>query len=416
MPVVFWLLLDDEKNGLLFTAVFSLTQPFLLAANHALNSHPMIYLYPLILLLISLFFLKSRPAHLWTAFFLISTGFHFNVVVASLVLLAILITLLIFMKKRAVKPVLKACPGFLIPFLPQILFEFRHGFLQTKTLLKLLRGNSGSISLTRGSFSTQLGRRLLNLAEIFKINQGFEAAFWSLAFLLLVFFTIVKIKKKKRLRKKPDYLFLVSFRVNLIVLTGVFLSPLAIWPWYISSIRAGLFFLFTTAVYWQVKNNLFLTRISLILFTGWLVWGLVKLDLYPFRPNRLNDPSNLRLRLRVINQIYHDNQGQGMKIFTFAPNVYDYPYQYLIWYQARQRYGYLPEEYAYLPGQPEYVPAKKAADSLLKAPLSTQTYLIIEPPESQGKWFHQWRSNFGETTTVWQIGKTGIEKQLPVSP
>lgn len=236
--------------------------------------------------------------------------------------------------------------------------------------------------------------------------------FLAITFILFIFLALGKIILRRKSLKEDEniVLFSVSFIVSLSIYLCLALAPFEIWPWYLSSVAAVIVTLIFCAI--VVLSNFGPVWVSFFSLT--IIWWLFSemLVYLPFPLEKVfsSDQSNLATRISVVDLVYADANGSGMNIYTFAPNVYDYPYQHLIWWRAERKFVYLPQEYVYLPSQPEYVPAKDEADALIPKKEAKFTYLIIEPFESQEKWFWMWRGNFKEAEKSWQIGKTRIEK------
>jgi len=236
--------------------------------------------------------------------------------------------------------------------------------------------------------------------------------FLAFIFVLLLGFLIYKFMSDYVLKKRNEafYLLLVSFVFFFISFLWLMIWPFALKSWDLVDIEVLFLLLLGLSFYYLSKRGRkgLIVSCCLLFLVSFL--GVSPFRLLPFEKFNSPDPANLRNRLNVIDLIYNDAGGRGMRIFTFAPYVYDYPYQYLIWWRAKTKYHYLPEEYVYLPNQPEYVVAKEEADRLIPKKKSECDYLIIEPFESQEKWFWQWRGDFGPAQKVWEIGRTRVEK------
>lgn len=78
--------------------------------------------------------------------------------------------------------------------------------------------------------------------------------------------------------------------------------------------------------------------------------------------------------------IYKDAGGQGFKLYTFVPSIYDYNWQYMIFWRGLNRYGHLPEEFSYWPLAQEYIPYKNQFLSQIPEkikPAENLTYYIL---------------------------------------
>lgn len=409
MPFLFFLLVENKHLGFVLSLIYLFSFSFFSHSIVALNTNPMIFLTPLFLLLAAKFCKKEKGIFLSLLFFIVASSFHFEPIIGLFWILTIAVSWFIFGKVSLVWKNKQALVFFLIPFLPQAIFEFRHNFLQTKALWRLLSG--GGSSLTPGGGG--LVFRFFDRIRIFKeawLSQSGNNLIMAGLFLILILLLISKFTGRKNIKKEEDYFILLC----LISLTGVFFGfviyPYALWPWYLSTVDALILTLIGLGIYflgsWG-KKYIFLSMAILAIF---LFFSFRRYFSWPIQKYYSSDPANLRTRLKVVDLVYKEANNQGFKIFTFAPYVYDYPYQYLIWWRGKEKFGYLPEKYYYLLGQPKYVAAKEEADKLIPSKLSECDYLIIEPYESQKEWYFSWRGNFPKSNKVWEIGKTKIEK------
>ena len=404
MPIIFFFLIEDKRLGFILTSVFIFSHSFFVHSIVALNTNPIIFIIPLILLLLVKFYLSEKEVFLWLVMFLMAASFHFEPLIGLFLLPVFFMTLLLLRKGKLVWRQKRVLIVFVFPFIPQIIFEFRHQFLQTKAFLNLIMGKGSSLTPASGDLIYRLFDRLRVFQEVW-INQS-KGIILAIFFLILIAFFSFQRKQKKEVK----FLFLFCLLTLIIFFIGFVLYPYALWPWYLSAIDAlvltliglGIFFLLSFS-----KKYFFLSLGILLIF---IVLNVSRYLPWPLDQGFSPDPANLRTRLKVVDLIYADVNDKGFKVFAFAPYVYDYPYQYLIWWRAKTRYNYLPEEYFYLTDQTPYIPAKEKADEIIPSKKSECDYLIIEPFESQEKWYWDWRYRFPEAREIWEIGRTRVEK------
>jgi len=370
----------------------------------ALNPHLLIFITPLIFILFGKFLEKENFLFLYLSLLLAGVALHFQVVVALLWAPVFLISSLIVKKIGLFLREKKSFIFYLFPLIPQVIFEGRHGFLQTKSLVD-------TFSHGKEILWPHFSRRMIIFFDVLsQIARG--NFFLAFIFVLLLGFLIYKFMSDYVLKKRNEafYLLLVSFVFFFISFLWLMIWPFALKSWDLVDIEVLFLLLLGLSFYYLSKRGRkgLIVSCCLLFLVSFL--GVSPFRLLPFEKFNSPDPANLRNRLNVIDLIYNDAGGRGMRIFTFAPYVYDYPYQYLIWWRAKTKYHYLPEEYVYLPHQPKYVSAKEEADRLIPKKKSECDYLIIEPFESQEKWFWQWRGDFGPAQKVWEIGRTRVEK------
>jgi len=409
MPVLVYLSLSDKKLGLILAASYIFSFTFFNSSIVALNTNPMAFIMPLILVFFVNFFVTGKAKFLWLLMFLIGSSFHFEAIIGLFLVPFFLLSTLLFKKMKLVFKNSRALIAFFIPLAPLLIFDLRHNFIQTKTLLTLLAGKGSSLTPAQGGLTFRFYDRLDVFKNVF-VNSA-QNIILAAALIFLITFILIKIVKQWKNKKNEfNYMFSMIFVCAFITFIGFVLYPYALWPWYLGAVDALAVTLIGCCFYFLLGQNRFFSIIGLIFLLVFLWLNMSRYRPWPFEKVSSVDAANLRNRLAVVDLIYDDASGKGMKVFTFAPYVYDYPYQYLIWWRAKTRYNYLPEEYVYLTNQPAYVAAKEKADSLIEKRDSTCDYLIIEPFESQEKWFWDWRGRFPEAQKAWDIGKTKVEK------
>ena len=105
------------------------------------------------------------------------------------------------------------------------------------------------------------------------------------------------------------------------------------------------------------------------------------------------DPGLLVNKLKVVDWIYQQSKNDGFKVYVYSPHFWDYPYQYLFWWNGIKKYGYVPCDFRNHPGilKHVYIPG---ADFYSRPTLGCGkfTFLIIEPDEDisrQGGWIDE---------------------------
>lgn len=411
LPIMIFYLVSNKQLGVLLALIYVASNTFFRHSIVALNTNPIVFITPIILILLARFFNEENKYFFWLAMFLAGLCFHFEMVVAIFWLPIFLISAIFLKKLHLAFKNWQAIFAFILPFVPQVIFDLRHNFLQSRAVLALILGKGSSLTPASGGLVFRFFDRARILKDVFLGNSG-RNFFLSLIFASLIVFSTVSLLRFKKKAKKDEFYYLVfiSLFSLLIIFVGFALYPFAIWSWYLgvadalvaTLIGLGLFF------FLKKEKKAFYPSFGLLLILIFL--EISRYFPWPLEKGFSSDPANLRTRLSIVDLIYSDTDGKGMKIYTFAPYVYDYPYQYLIWWRAKTKYGFLPEDFSYLPDQPAYVPAKRKADEMVPTKKSDCDYLIIEPFESQEKWFWDWRYRFPEAKQTWQVGKTRVEK------
>lgn len=410
MPIIFFLSVKDKYLGLILGIIYIFSNSYFFHSILALNTNPIIFIVPLFLIFLARFYQEEKEIFLWLAAFLMGISFHFEVIVSLLLLPTFLLSVLYFKKLKLVLEKARALIALLIPFLPQAIFELRHNFLQTKTVLNLFTGGETSLTPASGGLAWRFFDRLKIFKGILIGSVGQDSLLTAIFLLIVVSFLILRLFSLKPKETEKYYFTFISLIALLVVFIGFTIYPYALWSWYLGSVDALVLTIIGLGLFFVYKQGRYYKLLSFGLLIVFLFLHISKYFPWPLKQEFNPDPANLKTRLKIVDLIYQDSKEKGMNIFTFAPYVYDYPYQYLIWWRAKSKYNYLPEEYFYLPNQPKYVVAKTEADQLIPSKKAQCTYLIIEPFESQKEWYEQWRANFPEDQKTWTIGVTKVEK------
>lgn len=372
-------------------AYFFLIAGFLSPALHGLAGFAFpSHLLPLFtfLLLFSLikFALANNFRYLYLSAFFTSLMFHAEPP-AFIFSLVFLMAYLIYLRYRSGDSPLRFTSLrminiiliFIIPFIPQILFEMRHNWLQTKSVITYLFGQNQSL----GDI-LPFSQRLINRPAIF--FQVFEDSIFkasgTVALLILIFSVMLNFKNKNKFVRK-FYLLSIFYIFTALVLFIIY--PPELKKFYLDGIQ--IIFLFWLAVafgnLWKKAKTKKIAVAAAIIVLFWFnnnpinYVKSVKSDFSELR----QDTGIYANQIAVVDWIYQAANGKGFKAYVYQPAVYDLAYQYLFLWYGLKKYGFLPEEFSYLPGVPEYVPQKSNILAKYSGKIKKShgtTFLIIE--------------------------------------
>lgn len=394
-----------SETAALITALYvALSGPFIAAAHIVLSPYPLT-----ILMLPYLWFLweivSQRNERFWPwlglgagLFFQFEIGFAiFSLVSTGLILLVMRSDRPLLGKWRLLGILM-----FAATFLPQLLFEFRHGFLMTKAIGKFFSGEATSLGSEGLPF---LGRFFLRLGTLR------EDMFWALqlqrpsglAIVLAVAPALAGwlLLARSRAAKLRRMAFLI-----ILYLSGIYLGftvyPGPVWVWY----RTGLPILFVLLISlgW---TKLLEERRSLgwLAFLTFLLIAGLGLDigsmLRPPQSREAGDVSSLGNQKRSLDTIFADAQGKPFSLYVYTPPIYPYVWDHLLVWYATPKYHQEPVHYGYQVAEPPSEPF----------------YLLIEPDEQSAR-IEGWKGNFagsGIPVRSWQgAGGIRIERWQPV--
>ncbi|MEK7513294.1 MAG: hypothetical protein AAB430_01180 [Patescibacteria group bacterium] len=337
--------------GVYETIIFSSAPIFIITSTSAANPFPMVLVSLLILIC-----LKNPNRKMWQLGLLIGLGFHFSSALAIFYLL--IIPLILGIKKIKIGW-LKLIAGAGIPFIPQLLFELKNNFIETRAVINYFiqgesqRINLGKIQIVTNSIIHELGLAILPEQKWLKITA-----------MALVAAAIIFCWKKKKLNfVLPE---LVLFLI--IPIIGFWWLHYNVWYVY------GLMPVVVIAIGRLLKSS---PKFITYGYLGLLVIGAIKI------PEQQAGAGFLKTKLAAINYIYEQAGNQPFSSYQYLPNIYDYAYQYLYFWQGfngRQ----LPVEFSYKPGEISYVSEKPDLLKLFKKeerPIE-HIFLIIEKPEN----------------------------------
>src|SRR5258706_3857091 len=258
-------------------------------------------------------------------------GFSLQIEAAFGLLFIPFALLICFFKKFSFIDLLKITLAFAVTLLPQILFEFRHQFLMTKTLIAGLSGKSDVLG-EKLTFLSKLSERqelfFKALRESNHINFEMLGPIFLVVFLLAIYYTF----SSKNSKTEKD---MISISFHFLVFAGLFYLcfPQHVKGWYVLSLSISVIFLLSgvlSNLYHQSRLGPFFVWLFIIYsFYHTLLSHTDYLARYALKPS--SDPSNMANELRAIDWVYSQADGQPFKVYSYLPSIYDYPYQYLFW-------------------------------------------------------------------------------------
>ncbi len=370
--------------GIYEAIIFASAPIFTIISVSAANPFPMVLIGLLILIC-----LKNPSRHPMSLGLLISLGFHFSSALAIFYLLIIPLILLIRKIKLSLK---KFIIGLIIPFIPQILFEIKHNFLEVRSLVSYFAAgesqqiNPGKVEIVTKSIFSELSLAILpGTAWLNYLGLG-----------LLIIGIVYLIAKRKINTFWPETVLFI-----LIPTVGYWFLHYNVWYVY------GLMPVIVIAVGQILRST---PKIITYSYLGLLIIGAIKI------PVRQTGAGFLPVKLQVLDYIYDQAQGKPFSSYQYLPNIYDYAYQYLYLWQGFNGRP-LPVEFSYQSGEISYVTEKP--DLLKLLPTATKpaevVFLIIEKPENIWHYpLQSWLGNikyseivnkkeFGLELEVWKI-------------
>jgi hypothetical protein len=376
-------LMSTISSGLLWVT----SNYIVLLTIYTFNPNPVALLTPLFLFILLKFIETSKLKYSFALW--IMAGAFFNFEMNAGIVLPLIIFLSVYILKRSYlkkRELWLGILGYLLCLLPQGLFDLKHGFIMTNSLMRFLLSNQG------GNFSPW--ERLPIITD--KFHEIVDATFLnhkSLTFIsiLVLIFVLLKLGNKKKIRKDP-LLVILLLSIFVPFLIYIFL-PVTVNSWHLGMVVTSIIILLGV-VLGKLKEFGFVSRVgALLLFSLVVVFTLSGAKKLLNELNtRSEDPSLYANEIRVIDYVYQKAMGRDFKVYVYLPSVIDYPYQYLIYWHGLKTYGYLPSDYAYLPGKPPYINNKDRLYNKTSSQSSNSVFLIKQPDTSGIR--HLWENNF----------------------
>ena len=379
--------------GLITGLLLQFFWPFYETSRYGFNPFPQVALsfFLIYFLLEGRFILAAIPVGL---------AFHSEVAFAVVLLFYYLAWGILgaLRKKIALKTLLAGSGVYMLFLIPHVVSELMTNFAQTHTFINQITDKTSLFSQKEPLFIIKALSKVVGESVI---AQNY---FFGLFFLGLVL-SVWSVYKKSRFIR--NFAFAVF---GLLAVALLFFLTNKGWQDWQTIALPSLIYVSLILICFDLPKKIGLSILLLIFLSQTIYFGQRYGD--SLKPS--GDPSLLKNELAAIDWVYQEAQGEGFSVYSYLPSVYDYPYQYLFWWQGRKKYGYLPCEYTSYPGAPGlFVPGKKYY-SEPKKDCSGLRFLVIEPDKNtivQNQWLAgvQEGSELLEKT---KIGSIAVEKRF----
>lgn len=366
-----------------------------LATSYSFNPSPVLLLMPVFIYTFSKYLDNSKFVYSVVTMMLAASFFHFEMAFGIFMPLVIFMTMLVTGKLKYIfsRNFLFGVFVFILLLGPQIIFDIRHEYIMSNSVLKYLSESTG--------LNTDFVRRGEIISDRFFSVISAVFMNWKLmtqVFLVSLFLLIWSIVKDKHVVK--DNYMIIAISIVVTTYVGYILLPINVMPWHIGGIGAALVLLVGYLLYYLSRVNVLGKIISLIFMIAISYYSVNNLNLYEnlFKKEPSNDPSVFRNELAAVDYIYNFADGKNFKAYAYLPSVIDYPYQYIFWWRGLGKYGYVPEDYAYQPDKPPYIKNKELLRTGSKPESSGFTFLIKEPDRIGQR--HLWENYFNQKKLI----------------
>lgn len=386
-----------EKFSILLSILIAFQSQVISISTYAFHANVLPLLTILTVYYLFLSIIKN-PYYFTLAILAVSLMYHFEPatgVAFTFVPLFTFIYFRLYKSKKTAILILLSILIFFLPFIPQVVFEFRNNLIETKSLIAYFNGENESLS-----GYLPIIERVLNRSNIFASTfiKNFTPA---LTLITVPFFIVFLIGIYKYFQQSKSKSIVILFKILIvsqliIFLVNTFFITAEIKNWYIYPLSIINAFIIAIAIH-SIKTHK-------LIVVGYLVAFVFLNVIFWINPQRIfsagNDPATLRNQQKAINIIYKDAQNLPFSVYVYSPAIYDFPYQYLFWWYGFVKKQPFPYDFAYLPGKPGYVKSKdlyayKVAETKL-------VYLVIENSKESSYNFSDWINTFDSFEIIWE--------------
>lgn len=325
---------------------------------------------------------KKEPRYIFLTAFCAASLYHFEIPMAVPAILAAAVYFAFAAKMRELIKWGLFALGVFAGFLPMILFESRHGWGVVKGLFSYAGriGGTGTSAAFRpfAELTGDVNALFSTIRESFYTGVPWITA--AVPWLLLVaagYFVFHEKKKEAKL-----------FITALLLVTG---SHLAVYYPYRGPVYAHyfslLYFVYPLLAAYVVMHAMKfpVSRVMVFLLGITLVAAVsvkfVKTIQYDYTD--YGGTAKVKGKMDAIDSIYAHAAGTGFNLLVFTPPVVPHAYDYLLWWYAGKRYGYIPGR-----------------------DLAGTVYLLIEPDPEKPWSYNGWLETVikkGEVTAMWKL-------------
>jgi len=335
LPLITWFFWKYFSSG---TAIFALilfafSPEAIHASTFVWNPHPMWFMIPLAVILL---FLITEGKQQLLPWFGLTVGlmFHFETAFGVMFVFSLLVFFLTNNRKIFfIKYGLIAVLLFGFTFFPQVLFDLRHDFLMTRSVLSVFSGENRGLFAgnEKSTFFIQLFRNVDVMIANFKsafpqinILPGLYTIF------ALLFFGYPFLRKLISDREKR----LVDFGFKIIIPLWIFglIYPFPLRSWFLVGLQS-VYLIIAAALLSGFKPPKLRFYLLIVITVYYIIWGSQMFYKTYLLPVDEGGTAKVKGKLAALDFIYSDSNGQLYNQIIFTPPVLTYAYDYLIWWK-----------------------------------------------------------------------------------
>lgn len=289
-------------------------------------------------------FYKKNNWYTFLAAFFAAFVYNFEMAIAIPLSIVLFLYSIFYFRNRLVS-YFYLILGFFVGFLPMFLFEARHDFMGARGIISYLFVKKISTSSTGQNFlADHFNAIIYNLNNTFGIEGMTTGVYFTLPTLLLLGLVIYYLKREKDKNIRN----LICYFIAVIVTTfAVFLNlKNALYTYYLTDLSLICLFMFSYVLYAANRNKNVKIVLLLVLFVAYMavkaIPAQLQTSLYDYKD--YGGTAKLKGKIDALDYIYKDANGKPFSLLVFTPPVYTYPYDYVINWYGKSKYGYVPSQ------------------------------------------------------------------------
>ena len=340
-------------------------------------------------------------------------GWHFS---SAYALFYPIIILLCWLKQRLIinkNVILWVFIGWVIPFLPQAVFELRHDFPELKALVAYARGEDPQpadktgwdkidnlLKVTWGEWEVTAFPNIVSPRDL---EAKWLARIFVFSWLIAVFYLAYCLGRRQK--SWPEFLVEPLIFVLIPLMGFVFLHFNV---WYLLGMSPAMVLVVTSV--WQKYHRCFRIFWAIALLLGGLT---ITAREFCWSEGR-NDDTHYVTWQRVWQQLQTHVANRPYRLYTYRSDIYDYNIQYLAIREAMITGRPLPTDFAYKPGETAYLPFKPAltADLPVLEGSGEAVFFILDHPDETAGYIGEWRSQNPDFARAHYLETVGANIQL----
>ncbi len=330
------------KGGLLLSFLVAVSPPLIAQARFIWSPNPPSFFILLAFYFLYLFIVKQKYYYLLFAAFFSAFVYNFEFALAVPMCLTVFVFAISFLKNK-VKLLSGIISGFLLGFLPMLFFEIRHHFLGLHGVITYIFHHKASsshikdssLTLLSGHWQTFLG----NISDAFP-GHGILPG-WLLGLVLLIGTVFFLRKEKNDYLKKFIFYLLLLFPVNFFVFS--FLRN-TVYNYYLTDLTF-VYLILLTYIIWSAFYQ---KKIVFQILGGGYIIVLLFMASFSSVSTSFHDypdfggTAKIKGLEQAMDYIYTDTKDRHFGLLIFAPPVYTYQYDYMVWWYGQRKYQYKP--------------------------------------------------------------------------